>query len=420
MGINRSGGSLLARLLDGDDKTASYPMEVGFKFKDNLFGFSDKLTGTPTHIPEFKKEIDILDYFDAKEKILPIHTWGKEKSESIGVRKNYLEKAFYEKQVDTNFDFENYQKKLIRYSKNINNNYELYEAKHRAYFESWEYSSLKKFEHVISHDSAGLFFDDFDQFFKFFPRSFLIIPIRNVIGYVAAEKTRIARKGIGTRRFANPLPPNWMVKKFKNYSLNSLVRSWMISLTKIRLLQEKFGVNKNLMVYRFENLVNDTENHIKFICEKNKIEFNNIFLKPTLMGKPWLGNSQQGINDGINKNPNKYASEVLTEEEIKEIEYLSNNIDQKLDSNKEVLTNLLDMKKDIFFDYNLQKKYSNNSDQWSTYCALGFRGFRDSAVKSPYFYQIIFFLFSIFVRIYHFPRFIKLKLFPNKGKQNYT
>ena len=32
MGINRSGGSLLARLLEGNEKVVSYPMEVGFKF----------------------------------------------------------------------------------------------------------------------------------------------------------------------------------------------------------------------------------------------------------------------------------------------------------------------------------------------------------------------------------------------------
>ena len=37
MGINRSGGSLLARLLEGNEKVVSYPMEVGFKFKENLF-----------------------------------------------------------------------------------------------------------------------------------------------------------------------------------------------------------------------------------------------------------------------------------------------------------------------------------------------------------------------------------------------
>ena len=38
-GINRSGGSLLARLFDGHKEFASYPMEVGFNFDYNSFGF---------------------------------------------------------------------------------------------------------------------------------------------------------------------------------------------------------------------------------------------------------------------------------------------------------------------------------------------------------------------------------------------
>ena len=60
-----------ARLLEGNEKVVSYPMEVGFKFKDDLFGFIDKLTGSPKYIPDFDPKIDILDYFDAKEKINP-------------------------------------------------------------------------------------------------------------------------------------------------------------------------------------------------------------------------------------------------------------------------------------------------------------------------------------------------------------
>ena len=52
-GINRSGGSLLARLFDGHKDFVSYPMEVGFKFDYSSYGFLDKITGTPTHIPDF-------------------------------------------------------------------------------------------------------------------------------------------------------------------------------------------------------------------------------------------------------------------------------------------------------------------------------------------------------------------------------
>lgn len=420
MGINRSGGSLLARLLEGNENVVSYPMEVGFKFKENLFGFVDEMTGSPIYIPDFKPNLDILDYFDVKQKIDPVYKWGKEKSEIQGVRMNYLEKAFYEKNISTEFDFEGYQSKLLNYSKNITNNYELYEAKHKAYFDSWDYTKKFNFNHVVSHDSGGLFFYDFKKFFEFFPNSFVVIPIRNLVGYVAAEKTRIARQGIGTRRFAKPLPTNLMIKKFRNFSIDSIVRSWLISLTRIRILQEKFGIKNQLMVYRFENLVVNTESHIKHICEKNKINFDEIFLKPTLMGKPWLGNSQQGINYGINKDPNAYAEKILTKDEIKKVNDLSNNIDSILNQKGETTTNLTEIDEKFFFDYKTQKMYSNDLEKWSIYCSLGFRGFRESKAQKPYFFQIIYYIFSQFVKVYHIPRLIKLRFLKGKGKQNYT
>ena len=100
-GINRSGGSLLARLFDGHENIASYPMEVGFKFKEDIYGFVDKVTGSPTYIPKFKKNLDFIEYFDVK-KVDPIFKWGKEQSEKHGIRKNYLEKAYYEKNIQTN------------------------------------------------------------------------------------------------------------------------------------------------------------------------------------------------------------------------------------------------------------------------------------------------------------------------------
>ena len=39
-----------------------------------------------------------------------------------------------------------------------------------------------------------------------------------------------------------------MIKKFRNFSINSIVRSWLISFTRIRILQ-KFGVENQMMAY---------------------------------------------------------------------------------------------------------------------------------------------------------------------------
>ena len=58
---------------------------------------------------------------------------------------------------------------------------------------------------------------------------------------------------------------------------------------------------------------------MNFFCEKLKINKEKILYNPTLCGKPWLGNSQQGRNVGINKYPNDYAYKILRKNEIEKI-----------------------------------------------------------------------------------------------------
>ena len=125
-----------------DTNKSRLPTEVGFKFKNDIFGFVDKVTGSPTYIPKFENNIDFIKHFDA-EKEEPIYKWGKERSEKMGVRKNYLEKGFYEVNIQTNFDYDNYVKKLNEYCKKSKNNQELFTNKHKAYFESWDYENKK-------------------------------------------------------------------------------------------------------------------------------------------------------------------------------------------------------------------------------------------------------------------------------------
>ena len=419
-GINRSGGSLLARFFDGHEQVSSYPMEVGFKFKNDIFGFVDKVTGSPTYIPKFEKNIDFLKYFDA-EKEEPIYKWGKERSEKMGVRKNYLEKGFYEVNIQTNFDYDNYVKKLNEYCKKSKNNQELFTNKHKAYFESWDYENKKiDTKVVVKHDSGGLFLNNFDKYFNDFRDSIVAVPIRDVVGYVAAEKTRIARRYFGSRRFAKPLPPNFLIKKFDQYDIEAIIRTWNVSLTRIRILQEKFGVNQKLVVYRFENLVKNPNKIIDYLCSKVELKPNSILYEPTLMGKPWLGNSQQGKNIGINKNPNNYAFRILRDEEIKLINLKTEGIMNKISSLNECPLNLMNIKENLFFDYKKHKEYSNDNNIWSLYCAFSFSGFRKLKLNSVSVLSIYAILFKSLVRIWHIPRLLKQKYFKGFGKQNYT
>ncbi len=419
-GINRSGGSLLARLFDGHKDFASYPTEVGFKFDYTSYGFLDKITGSPTYIPDFDKNIDPIKYFETENEIIS-YKWGKETFSKFGIRKNYLEKAFYEKSIKTNFNHEFYLERLNKYCSKSKSNQELFEGKHKAYFESWDNGAyFNNPKYIVTHDSGGLFLTDFDKYFKEFKNSFILLPIRDCIGYVAAEKTRIARRFFGSKRFAKPLPPNFLIKRFDMYDLNSILTTWLISISRIKLLQEKHYLKNNLITYRFEKLVEDTSDAMRILSNKLNVKYNDILISPTLCGKKWLGNSQQGENNGINSKPNEYYKNVLREDEIIYIKNKIKYIDQIIKEQKSFELNFKDLNDKYFFDIKNQRKASENVNSWSIYCALGYSGFRKLRLTKANHISLIAYFFSIFVMICHFPRLLKQKLFPGLGKQNYT
>ena len=419
-GINRSGGSLLARLFDGHKEFASYPMEVGFNFDYNSYGFLDKLTGTPTYISEFHNNINPIEYFNAGKEVV-YYKWGKESSGKFGVRKNYLEKAYFEKTIKTNFDHQQYVKKLSEYCSKSNSNQDFFEGKHKAYFESWDNSAyFNDPKYVVTHSSSGLFLSNFDRYFNDFRNSYILIPIRDCIGYIAAEKTRIARRFFGSRRFSKPLPPNLLVKYFNAYDLNSIITTWLVAISRIKLLQEKYASNNRLITYRFEKLVESPSEAMKFFSKRLNFDYQEILITPTLCGKKWLGNSQQGKNNGINSKPNEYYKNVLRKDEIEYIESKIKNIDDILINQKSYEIDFKNINDKYFFDIQNHRKASMKPDTWSLYCALGYSGFRKLKLSNSNFISLIAYFFSIIVRICHIPRLLKQKLFPGLGKQNYT
>ena len=52
--INRSGGSLLARLFDGHSNIVSYPLEVSFPHDNHFYKITDNFAGIPMTVPVFE------------------------------------------------------------------------------------------------------------------------------------------------------------------------------------------------------------------------------------------------------------------------------------------------------------------------------------------------------------------------------
>ena len=449
--INRSGGSLLARLFDGHKQVVSYPLELPFPHNNAFYEITDNFAGIPMSIPIYENNIlskkskflypgnhsrsltpstfdndkfffDKYDFLDIPKQKPKVETiWGKEKSDILGVRKNYLEKSFYEN-VKTDFDYENFINLLKKYSNEESSWAQTNNAKHLAFFESWDKGKnlSEHTSHVVTHDSGGLYMTNIDSFFQTYEDSRFIVPIRDVLGYIASEKIRLARIYFGSRRFNKPILPFFIIKKFNEYDLRAKLRNWTTSLTRIYLLQKEFGTNKNFIAYSNENLVMNTSKVMKSFTDNLKIDFDNNSCNPTIGGRPWGGNSHYGKSQGINKNTLDNYKKVLSLEEIEFIKKQIGNLREEILSQKSSFLDITNIEKKYFKDLYYQEKYFNDNEKIALYYSLVNYGGRKVNIKKVSKLSILAILFSIYAYIYNIPRLIKLKYFPGIGKQNYT
>ena len=421
--INRSGGSLFCRLLDGHPDVASYPKEIAFPDNDKIAPNLESITGVPRIIPDFDKNVN-NDYYElaniSNTRIDPIHKWGKERSDAIGVRKNYLEKEFYGK-VKTDFDFNIFIESFEKLCAGAESYKDIWNAKNRAYFNAWEnnrYAGTMKY--VVWHDSGGFYISNHDRFFKEFEESYWIYSLRNVYGYIASEKTRLARRFYGSRRFPKIKMPNYLVKLFNNYDLDAHIQSWLAAFTRVLLFQEEYGVNQKFLVYSYETLLVNPEGVMQSICTKTGLKYNPLLLDPTLADNSWGGSSHQGKQKGINPELANYYGQVLTIEEIQIIRNACGPLIDFLDNSSENLLDLTQIEKSLLTDYKYQKRYFNDEEKTALYSYAINCGRRKYKIKAPSFHSLVAYFYSKIIRIIHVPRLLKLRLFPGRGKQNYT
>lgn len=421
--INRSGGSLLARLFDGHEDVASYPVEVSFPNNNQIAPDLESVTGIPRHIPNYNTS-DVYDYYQlaniSPSRIHPVHKWGKESGDHIGVRKNYLEKEFYGK-VKTDFNYEKFISLFDDYCKEVVTYKDIINAKHKAYFTAWDNNSYAgKMKFVVWHDSAGFYISNHSKYFDEFDDSFWIYPVRSVYGYIGSEKTRLARRYFGSRRFPKIKFPNTFVKRFNNYDIDAHINSWLAAYTRVVLFQEKYKINERFLVYSYENLVNNTEDVMKAICKKINLNYAETLLEPTLARNPWGGSSHQGKQFGVNSLLADYYKEVLTEEEIMQINKTCLPLVKLLNENTSPLLDLTKTSKEYLYDYDYQKKYFNDEEKTAMYSFIMNCNRRRDKIKPPNKISIIAYIFSKIIPIIHIPRLIKLRFLPGLGNQNYT
>ena len=264
---------------------------------------------------------------------------------------------------------------------------------------------------------AVVYLTNIDYYFDSFKDSTLIYPLRDIYGYIAAEKTRFARRYFGSRRFAWPQCPNLFVKKFTSYEIGAQIKCWLI-FTRVRLLQEKYDSNARFIVYRHDQLTKNPSYVMKNIINRIGLEFEDTLLNPTIAGQNWLGNSHYGPLKGISNDISKNYKKVLRQDEFNEIDKHTSKISNILE--KETPLNLLSIPEKLFYEYKNQKKYFNDKEKITLYYALSNSMKRRQIISQPKYYALIAIIFRNIVRFLHIPRILKLKYFKGKGKQNYT
>lgn len=420
--INRSGASLVTRLLDGHPDVASYPIEFNFPHDRRFFPFIDQLTGTPTGVPQFDpaRDTDPLKFFGLSEsRPETVYQWGKEKADPVGVRKNYLEREVYGT-VKTDFDYDLFVRRLREGARTARTVRDLYEARHRAYFEAWDGGAhMGTMSFVATYGSGELFISDFDRFFSEIG-GLILTPVRDVFGHVASEKTRYARRYYGSRRFPKFRLPDSFVKAFSRYDLEALTRSWLVAVTRTVILQEKYGLSGRQMIFRYETLVRDVERSMRALARHVGLRWDDALVKPTIGGHPWGGSSHRGKQDGVNAGLVGYYESILRPEEISLIRGLCGELIDALQAIDDVPADLRQIPKRALYDYERHKHYSEDPEKWALYCALAFRDRRRVPVGPPDASALAALAYAQGVRLAHMPRLWRQRLFPGWGKQNYT
>ena len=68
------------------------------------------------------------------------------------------------------------------------------------------------------------------------------------------QKKQDSLEDISDLEGLQPQCPNLFVKKFTSYEIGAQIKCWLTSLTRVRLLQEKYDSNARFIVYRHDQL----------------------------------------------------------------------------------------------------------------------------------------------------------------------
>jgi hypothetical protein len=218
----------------------------------------------------------------------------------------------------------------------------------------------------VYHSGNGLL-ADIELYFKEFPDSYFIQPVRDVRGYLASEKKKVFRQLIGRGRIGRKINlPDWMLKYYYGRYFETMLVNWLITVTRAVIIKQKIG--ERYIIYRHEDLVRNPQLVMKKITNAMGIEYHESLLGPTVAGVDWRGNSMFGLQSGINPKLAN-ARDVFNKVEECLIEKYSRYVLDYLSGFENELVDFRSFDTSKLFDYELQQKYYSDREKTALYFA---------------------------------------------------
>ncbi len=300
-GQGRAGGSLIARILDNNQKFASYPFEYRYH-KNNIF-------------PDFRNEDKFIHFLKdiGQYKLFELffsNRTGKKKP--INLSNEFDKKSFYENLEKTNINSMDFVKTINFVSK-------CFFESHKTNFYNWD-----KVKYIAWHASKPIQ-EDIDYLLKKSEGKLKIIHIiRSPFDQISSslKKNRNHYKKIffdTARKFFTPsIADNFYLKYYnkKSITLEPEYASyfWLHSVYHGSYYSQKYP--KNYFLVRYEDIVSDIDQFSIFLQDKLNLEEPLISSVPSYIGKDWKSNSSFDLNKNINKNSIGIFEKYLSEEEI--------------------------------------------------------------------------------------------------------
>ena len=313
--LQRSGGSLLARLFDDHTSILSMPFELRYDHNKTIipdFDNIEKQKKTKSYIESF------LNYNFKK-----------------------LDKLYFSKDLNysskINIDFKLFSKELYK-TLNFNNTKVIDKIEQIIIFFFKSVFNKKKTSHFLNHLSMSCY-SDLDTYIKSIPNIYFIQILRDPYTWYSSFKKHFnLRKNLDS--------------EIMNYYLSFWHYSNIISLLSSYKFKQKY------VAISYYDLVANTNRTMNNLIKVFNIKFEEIILTPTINGKKWISNSKIKKKFTVDfpsyDNPFKYLSD-------KEVEIIKNFLF------KNYLSTDIEKYKDINDFMNNYKKLSIQNINYDNY-----------------------------------------------------